>query len=107
MGIVLLLVMYVAALFVLVVQPVRILWGIYIALIPPKGRYLNRSVLGISLFIKVLSLLMAGYLAQHFGSGFQSLFETHVLKFMVLPFIIYVMSELVARFVYRQSSDKI
>ena len=107
MEMVFLLAVYVATFFVLLVQPLRILWGIYLAIVPPKGRYLNRSVLGVSLFIKALSLFMAGYLVQAFGTGIHSLFEFHVMKLMLLPFIVYVMSELVARFVYRYSSEKI
>lgn len=103
----LLVVGYIAAFFVLLVQPVRLLWGLYMELVPPKDRYLNRSVLGISLFIKALSLLLAVYLIQLLGGENHSLFDSDVMKFMIPPFMIYIMAELVARFIHHSSDQKI
>lgn len=107
MEIFLLVVGYIAAFFVLLVQPVRLLWGLYMELVPPRDRYLNRSVLGISLFIKALSLLMAVYLIQLLGAVDHSLFEPDAMKFMIPPFMVYIMAELVARFIHHSSDQKI
>jgi hypothetical protein len=93
--------------FVVVVQPLRILWGLYLLLRPPAGRYLNRPVLAISIFIKCLSLLLAFYLYRSFGKGGDSFLDSSFVQFMTLPFILYLMSELVARFIHQHPGDKI
>lgn len=101
------LVVYVVAVFVLIVQPLRLVWGMYTAIAPPKDRYLNYVILGISLFIKVVSLLLSGYIIHRFGSDVSIIVDFKLMKYMIIPFVIYVMSELVVRFIHCRSSDKI
>lgn len=107
MGLLLLWAGYLATIFVLVVQPVRILWGLYLLVKPPEGRYLNRAVLALSLFIKVMSLIMAGYFVTLFSTGGEYVFGPSSAKLMIPPFTIYIMSELVARFIHRRSDEQI
>lgn len=92
---------------VLVVQPLRLLWGIYLLSRSSNGVYLNRPVLAISIFIKCLSLLLALYLYMNYGGGIVSLLTPSFSKFMILPFILYLMSELVARFIHKRPDETI
>ena len=91
--------------FVFLVQPLRMLWGVYRIFYRPAGRYLNIQVLLISLFIKTLSLLFALYLYWQLSARGYGLTDRLLLNYMILPFIIYLMSELVARHMHRASNE--
>lgn len=107
MGLIVLVTGYIAAALVLIVQPARIAWGLLLLTRPPKGRYLNRTVLALSLFIKATSLLLAGYMFYKFSPDSKGLFSPVAVKFMIPPFTLYLMSELVARFIYQHSDEQI
>ncbi|MCW8828832.1 MAG: hypothetical protein OQK94_07250, partial [Gammaproteobacteria bacterium] len=95
---------YLAIPFVFIVQPLRMAWCVYRLFRHPQRIYVNVVVVLISLFVKTLSLAMAFYYYSYHVSRGYALTDLLVLNYMIFPFIIYLMSELIARQMYRASN---
>lgn len=98
---------YMAIPFVFIVQPLRMAWGVYRLFRHPQREYVNVAVVLISLFVKTLSLAMAFYYYAYHASRGYALTDLLVLNYLIFPFIIYLMSELIARQMYRASDERL
>lgn len=88
---------YVGMPLVCVLQPLRLVLGVSLFFRPPVAdRCLNRAVLAIATFIRLLSLVLAGYFIWQQMTRGHGLFSSMMATYMVFPFVIFVMGEMIA-----------